>query len=624
MSKYRRNLVVNDKELTFFKNQISEDIRVIYEQWGYADNNLSKPEYAFNYWILSRIYNIDEEIIPEYITEYNDKSIDCFVHFEESKELYIIQNKYYSDNSSVKRNDVSDFLQTPLTLLNSNQYNKSAVLQNIYNKIKDDEEYKIILHFFATTENKSQDIDLLIKDFNISPKNVSCFISAELIGFNKLYELYYGKNYSENIPFNYNLGTINKGTFASLREEYGIEGLYEAYYIVTPVVQIYKMLLAAEKRGYPLFEKNIREYLGNNNINNGIVETLYSKDERKNFMYYNNGITVICQKIKSSYPDGASGLRMIPLVNPQIVNGCQTVSSIKKVLENIAESDIEKDYKNVYVMLKALVIEDPGKKQNKEFYNNVVKFTNKQNAISEKAFVSNMDVFYRLQDEFKKRGFLLLVKPSDNNKFKQDLTQIEKGDLIKKANENIDVIDFYLTNYTDICIPLEKLLQVFSAFLKTGYYAFVKKNLLLKQGSEFFDNYGSQIHNFITVDNMIKLYCIYKKAEAERKQSTDKRAPIPYYVVGFLGSLICDMTGENIQNSLNFIFSDKKIFKETYKYLIKVSIIYKRKYEEIHTGDGEGDYNVMIKKPIDNYALQFAIGTVNDIGDWEYISRWAK
>lgn len=569
---------MNNNNLSLFKKQIEEDINNIKEQWFYIDKYLDKPEYAFNYWIISRIYSIDEELIPEYITEYNDKGIDCFVHFEESKELYLIQNKFYGEGTNITRNCLSDFLQTPLSLLKSNDYKKSYELQNIFNKAKDDPEYKIHMHFFATTNSKSDDINKLVREFNNNQQNISCFVDASYFGLSELYDLYYGKNYKQDIEFTYSLGTINKGTFASLREEYGIEGLYEAYYIVTPVYEIYKMLLKAEEIGYSIFEKNIREYLGDNIVNNGIVETLRSIDERKNFMYYNNGITVICQEIKSSQQDSYKKLRMIPLVNPQIVNGCQTVSSIKKVLENVG--DFEKEYKNVYVMLKALVIDDPDDIQNKKFYNNVVKFTNKQNAISEKAFTSNMDIFYRLQDEFRKRGFLLTVKPSDNNTFKNKFTQLQKGNLIKKANITIDSIEYGITNYSDICIPLEKLLQVFLAVMKSGYIAFTKKNLVLKQGKELFDNYCSKIHDYLTVDNMIKLYYFYKKAEHEQKKSEDKRTPIPYYVIGFLGTLIGEKNNENLKNSLDIIFENKEKCNETYRYLVAISKNYRRTYEK--------------------------------------------
>lgn len=576
---------------------------------------------AFNYWVLSRIYSLDEELIPECITEYNDKCIDCFVYFEESKELFIIQNKFYSETSSIIRASVSDFLGTPLALLQNNQYKKSQRLQNIFNRIKDDSEHKVTLHFFATTDNKSVDIETIIKTFNQNNHGTKCFISAEYFDLSSIYELYYGKNYSQTINFKHNLGTLNKGTFASLRDEYGIDELYEAYYIVTPVVQLYKMLLAAERSGYQIFEKNIREYLGKNLINNGIIETLRSKDERKNFMYYNNGITVICKDIKASQSDTHSGFRILPLVNPQIVNGCQTVSSIKKVLDNIPDNELEKEYKHVYVMVKALVIDDPEMTENKRFYNNVVKYTNKQNAISEKAFTSNMDIFYRWQEEFQNRGFILLVKPSDMNKFEENLSNKNKADLLLKANSNIGSLDFYLKDYKDLCIPLEKLLQVFLAFMKTGYTAFTKKNLVLAQGKELFNDYCSQIHKYLTVDNAIDLYYLYKKAESEQK-SADKRNPIPYYVIGFLGTLIKVESADRIKSSLDIIFSEKSICKEAYKYLVAICKTYRKAYEKSHEGDPDGDYNIMIKRPIDNSSLRFAVESVNDIGDWETIFKW--
>lgn len=404
-----------------------------------------------------------------------------------------------------------------------------------------------------------------------------------------------------------------------MREEYGVEGLYEAYYIITPVYEIYKMLLAAEEKDYSIFEKNIREYLGKSSVNNGIVETLRSETERKNFMYYNNGITVICQKIQSSYQDTNRKLRILPLVNPQIVNGCQTVSSIKKVLEN-AGANVEEEFKNVYVMLKTLVIDNPDDIGNKTFYSNVVKYTNKQNAISDKAFTSNMDIFYKMQEEFSKRGFILLVKPSDNNKFKEQLSQIDKANLIQKANGFIENLDYEITNYSDICVPLEKLLQVFLALIKTGYIAFTKKNLVLAQGKELFDDYCSNIHSYLTYDNMIKLYYFYKKAEYEQKKSADKRTPIPYYMVGFMGSLIGDKTGKNMQTSLNALFANKNTCLEAYKYLSAICKNYRRMYE--NRTDGSGDYNVMIKRPIDESCLNLAIGIVDDFDTWESIKQW--
>lgn len=606
------------QDITMFKQQIEEDIALIQKELLYIDNNLSKDAYAFNYWILSRIFSIEEELIPELITEYSDKAIDCFVHYEDSKELYIIQNKYYVLDGTVARTDVADFLNTPISVLKNNNYTKSSDLQNVFNKAKDDVEYKIFIYFFATTQKESVDIKNMVSAFNATGQDLQCYIEAKYFGIKDIYELYYGKNYKENINFTHPLGTLNRGTFASLREEYRMDESYEAYYIVTPVSELYKMILAAEKKNYPIFERNIREYLGANPINNGIIETLKSVSERKNFIYYNNGITIVCEKIQTDYIDNSSRLRVLPLVNPQIVNGCQTVNSIKKVLENLSENEI-KEYKSVYVMVKALVIEDMDDKKNITFYSNVVKYTNKQNAISDKAFVSNMDIFYRMQQEFEKRGFLLFVKPSDKNSYKEKLSKTDRANLIQKANVTASKMDISIVNYTDICIPLEKLLQVFLALMKTGYFAFSKKNQILKQNGDIFENYCLKIQNYLTIDNMIKLYCLYKKAESERVQSRDKRTPIPYYIIGFLGELIGEKDTENIQEKLNYIFGDSHIFAETYKYLVMITKSYKRTYEKDII---PGDYNSMIKKVIDKDVLNYAIGLADDMGDWLYVTNW--
>lgn len=118
---------------------------------------------------------------------------------------------------------------------------------------------------------------------------------------------------------------------------------------------------------------------------------------------------------------------------------------------------------------------------------------------------------------------------------------------------------------------------------------------------------------------MIKLYYMYKKAEQERMQSLDKRTPIPYYIIGFLGELIGNKNSENIQEKLNYIFGDNRIFAEAYKYLAAITKSYKRTYEKDII---PGDYNAMIKKPIDNNVLNYAIGMTDDLGEWLYVRNW--
>lgn len=76
--------------MDIFMQQIQEDIKSIQDELSANYPKLIEDDYAFNYWILTKLFNIDEEMADEYVTEYKDKGIDCYVFFEEDKELFII------------------------------------------------------------------------------------------------------------------------------------------------------------------------------------------------------------------------------------------------------------------------------------------------------------------------------------------------------------------------------------------------------------------------------------------------------------------------------------------------------------------------------------------------------
>lgn len=167
------------------------------------------------------------------------------------------------------------------------------------------------------------------------------------------------------------------------------------------------------------------------NINNSnyklknIINILKNKEERINFFYYNNGITLICNDMSSIKTQNSILNRnaCFTVTNPQIVNGCQTVNSIYEVLKDIDPSELENEFKDVFVMLKVLQIDNTNEKEN-QLYKEIVKYNNSQNSIDEKTFVSNTALFQRLQIEFEKKGFLLLIKQSNKNQFKNTYKQI--------------------------------------------------------------------------------------------------------------------------------------------------------------------------------------------------------
>ncbi len=608
---------------TQFRNQIDEDLAIIQEEYIDYEPKLLKPEYAFNYWILSRIYNVDDELIPSQITDYNDSGIDCYVHYEDSKELFIIQNKYYDEMTPLDRKYVSDFLSAPLAALKSGKYKRSKDLQDTFTKAIEDEDYKIYLHMYVTNNKSNGAVENLFSQFNINEngnKNSNAIIRSEIFYLDKIYDLYYGKAFEEQKKFQFELSTINKGTILRvLPTEYKLEGMSPAHYIMTPLSVIYKMYNSAQQKGYPLFEENIREYLGRSPINNGIMRTLRSEEDRKNFFYYNNGITIICEKAES---DTGTAFKL-NISQPQVVNGCQTVNTIYEVLSDYAKKDptlVDKEFGNVYVMVKVLIFNTQVSTKNPNFYKDIVKFTNSQNAINEKAFASDKEIFFKLQNELENRGFLLLVQHSDKHKFKEKYK--DKGafnSLIKKANRYSNPLSLDLTTFSDVTIQLEKLLQVYLAFMSDGYYAYSKKSKILNPQSEYYNNYSLKMHENFTYDNLLRLYLIYKKAEVDRTSSVDKKTPIPYYLIGFLGMITQSRDSHSTINQLfNKLFelkpNDITLF---YNFFSDLTNAYKIAYKNSHSEE----YNTMIKQKIDEKLVLAQTDFLHALGGHKEFKR---
>jgi len=551
--------------MSIFKEQISEDIEHI--QQDYQENNpyLQKEEYAFNYWVLTKLFNIDSEIVDENVTEYNDDGIDCFVFYEDSKELYIIQNKFYSENTQLKRNYViDDFLVRPLNSLKNNNYKRSEKLQQIFNKIKNDSDYRIYLHMYVTNDFKDQTIIDTFYKYQNNDNNILCYVEAKIFYLSDIVEMYFEDRKLDVKNFKCEFYTINDATFLNInKENYNLPNLIEAKYILTPVSQIYKIIKKAKKDNYQLFAENIREYLGNKGINANIAHTLRNAKDRSNFFYYNNGITVICDDVKKRTNTHYLYNRVFDTYNPQIVNGCQTVNTIFEVLQQENENEIDEIYKDTYVMVKLLKLNASDDSET-ELYKNIVKYNNSQNKIDEKLFVANTSLFNNLQKELKSRGFLLAVKQSDKFQFKNNEKFNDYRPYLKKY-ESLFGINF--SKIDDLIIPIENFLQVILAFEKGGYQAYTKKSMVLKIDS----NINATVVNFIknssyTIDDILNIYLLYLKAEKEKKLSNDKKTPIPYYLIGFLGLKFNSKPIDIARSGISYIFSNEQILSHIYFY----------------------------------------------------------
>lgn len=572
-----------------FKSQIEADI-ADYQHNHPNISNINKDEWVFNYWILDKLFFVDEEIIESKIIDYNDLGTDAYEIYEDTKDIYLIQNKYYSDDSIISANYIeNDFLIRTITALENGTYKKAPELQNFFNKYKDDPEFTVYLQLFVTNNRHCHEADEYIKEYNLNhPK-----YRAKIFYLDDIEERYYNeiKEIKKNLTIT--IESINNGTILNINNAaYKLANVIDAKYVFTPVVSVFKMYEDALKQGYPIFDKNIREYLGNTGVNKNIYNTLMSQNDRKNFFYYNNGITIICDKIDSAVTKIHAGTNLsvsFSIHNPQIVNGCQTVNSIYEVLKNTNPTELYNQFKDTFVMLKILQIDRINDNQ-RTLYQNIVKYNNSQNSIDEKTFVSNQSIFNRLQNEFEKRGFLLLIKQSDKNKFLNNYKVVTK---LKELNSQ-RLARFGLTptkKPSDVFIPLEKLLQVICAFASGGYIAYVKKSNMLKFNSEQYNLAINFIKSSNSIDTILDLYLLYKRAEEEKSKKADSRAPIPYYLIDCFARYECkERTAEMILSELS---SNEKI-----NFIIQLYTAVTKAYAVDYFTKYNVDYNKMIKQPI--------------------------
>lgn len=136
-----------------------------------------------------------------------------------------------------------------------------------------------------------------------------------------------------------------------------------------------------------LYEKNVRRFLGGRGkVNKGIQSTLDKEPEK--FGLYNNGITFVVEDVKPLSDNS------FELVEPYIVNGCQTTRTIWDVLFKKLESGgtgsnpaLERWQAR---LAKGIVITKIVKVgfQGEDLLTQITKYTNSQNAVREKDFIA--------------------------------------------------------------------------------------------------------------------------------------------------------------------------------------------------------------------------------------------
>jgi hypothetical protein len=150
--------------------------------------------------------------------------------------------------------------------------------------------------------------------------------------------------------------------------------------------------------GVRLFARNIRGFLGGKTaVNEGMLQTLMHEPDR--FIYYNNGVTILCDEAKK---ESKKGKDILVVANPQVINGQQTTRTLASRPELA---------KKASVLVKVVqVTREAGTNGFEELVSRIVQGTNWQNSIRPSDLMANDRIQIDLERSLRKLGYAYLRK----------------------------------------------------------------------------------------------------------------------------------------------------------------------------------------------------------------------
>ncbi len=369
-----------------FKNNMLEDMyKIANSEMGYSlknpndVNNLdskTKGKLFLKFYlneIFQKSYNIDADSIEQGIVDNaNDKGID-FIAIDDNK-VYIIQTKYQSRPLK----EIPDFIKLPDSI-KTELYNSTcnAELKAFFSEIKRKKNVEYNLLFVTTekvTNEEEEYYSSLVEDENIQ---------FSIIDSTKLRTEYESiKTMGDNPPDKVTLNLGNEDVI-----ELNTISPNETILITQKGSKLRNLYQNREYRER-LFNLNIRQWLGKNSVNKGMIETIEKSPDK--FFYYNNGITAICENY---YWDKDN--QLLDCTKFQVVNGAQTLTTIAKEPEMV-------DLTNVKVLIKIVKADKytSGDKESSLAFN-IVKNNNSQTVIKSIDFRSNDEIQIAIENKVK-------------------------------------------------------------------------------------------------------------------------------------------------------------------------------------------------------------------------------
>jgi hypothetical protein len=368
-----------------------------------------KPDDLFVAWFL-RAYITDNEkdAVAALAGDSGDQGVDALIIDDTAHAVFLVQGKFRQTlhNKNESRADVMSFAQLAPTLANENETEFLALQENADENVADRlkqarqrirrQGYKLWLYYVTLGKCSSR----LHQQANQTVRSAECSAAIEVFDGKKLMTVL--RDYLDGVapPIPTLDLEMEKGDGVDVKgvlQRYDNDNDVDCWVFTMRGDSIARIF---DHSGLRLFARNIRGFLGEStSVNRGMSATL--RDEPDHFFYYNNGITILCDRAERLTSKGSDFLRVN---NPQVINGQQT----SRVL-----SAHPKEAAKASVLVKVMQVPRDAEAEGDGFddlLSKIVAGTNWQNAISPSDLMSNDRTQIELERTLRKLGYLYLRK----------------------------------------------------------------------------------------------------------------------------------------------------------------------------------------------------------------------
>ena len=296
----------------------------------FYQQNFPNDGQRFVAWYLRNIHLRDMNETKDDMTDgADDKQIDAIFIDDNQQSIFVLQGKFIG-NGSVDAEPLREVLSSWVQLRDLVRLQEvgntklKRKLSEVARALED--EYEIEFELVTTgalTDAAKTDLGTFQAQLVDLSENNDFFATIKVVDNNELKRRYDIALEKDNPTINHNVDLSN-----SKAMEIEIAGNK----VVVATLPLRECIRMPGIKDGTLFQKNVRQSLGlSNRVNKGIKSTIYSP-QHKDFFFYHNGITAICNKLSLNNSE-------LKLHGLSVVNGCQSLTTILNCSEKVKQLD---------------------------------------------------------------------------------------------------------------------------------------------------------------------------------------------------------------------------------------------------------------------------------------------